>query len=229
MNIGILQCGHMDSSVAKRFGDFDDMFKSLLTEQGLSFQSFDVVHMNLPESVEVCDGWLLTGSKHGVYEDHPFISPLETFIRSAHAAQRPMVGICFGHQVIAQALGGRVEKFSGGWGLGRHSYVLEGLGQIALNTWHQDQVVEMPSGARTIGRSNFCMHAALAYGNHILTLQPHPEFSNALITEMVKTRRGTKDYPDDRMDQALTQTAKPVDQARLAQYLGDFFKRTQNG
>ena len=66
-----------------------------------------------PEGIHDADGWLITGSRHGAYEDHPWIPPLEEFIRDAYAAQVPLVGICFGHQIIAQAMGGKVEKYQG--------------------------------------------------------------------------------------------------------------------
>ena len=75
-----------------------------------------------PTSVSSCDGWIVTGSAFGAYEDHAFIPPLEDFIRANYKADVPMAGICFGHQIMAQALGGKVEKFSGGWGVGYTNY-----------------------------------------------------------------------------------------------------------
>src|SRR5690606_32956787 len=116
------------------------------------------------------EGWLLTGSRHGVYDGLPFIAPLEAFVRDAYAAGVPLVGVCFGHQLIAQALGGRVEKFDGGWAVGRHSYAFEGVGEVALNAWHQDQVIEAPAGARQVASSEFCKNAALVYGDRAFTV-----------------------------------------------------------
>jgi len=208
MKIGILECGHTMPEVEEKHGTFPDMFARLLDGNGFSFASYDVEFMKFPQSVSECDGWLLTGSKHGAYEAHPFIPPLEEFIRESYAAGVPMVGICFGHQIIAQALGGHVEKFKDGWALGLNEYDFEGLGQVKLNAWHQDQVLRLPEGARVLASNDFCANAALVYGDRALTVQPHPEFAGPIIGDYVKLRRGTADYGEDVMDQADARLAE---------------------
>ena len=230
MHIGILQAGHTPDALIARRGDFDAMFRRLLDGQGFSFTSWDVERMAFPASVTEADGWLITGSRHGAYEDHPFIPPLETFVRGAWEAGMPLVGICFGHQIVAQALGGRVEKFDGGWSLGRRVYATPDGREVALNAWHQDQVVAAPDGARTLASNEFCAHAALAYPDpagagrdRILTIQPHPEFSDELIGDYVATRRGTGTYPDDRMAAAEARLGDPVDNSAIADAIARFF------
>ncbi len=223
MKIGILQCGHAAPEVIAEHGDYDSMFARLLAGHGFDFKTWNVVDMEFPPAPDAADGWLLSGSRHGVYEDHPFIPPLEDFIRAAHAARMPMVGVCFGHQIIARALGGQVGKFSGGWAIGRHVYDFDGLGKLAINAWHQDQVIEPPAGARTIASSDFCRHAALAYGDHILTVQPHPEFSSPLIGKYLHLRRGQPGFPDDVMDEAARHLGEPTDNARLGTEIAHFF------
>lgn len=223
MKIGILSCGHTVPEVAKTHGDFPQMFERLLTGNGLSFAAYDVENMDFPTSINACDGWLLTGSRHGAYEDHAFIPPLEKFIQDAHAAQIPMVGICFGHQIIAQALGGKVVKFDGGWDLGLTEYEFDDVGRVQLNAWHQDQVVELPSEACVVGRNDFCANAALTYGNHIFTVQAHPEFTGDIVAKYVGLRRGTADYPDQIMDRALARKDTPDSNAVLAKRIANFF------
>ena len=115
MKIGILQTGHSPDDFRKELGDYGEMFTKLLDGHGLEFQIWSVVDGILPEGVGEADGWLITGSKHGAYEDHDWIPPLEDFIRDTYADGRPMIGVCFGHKILAQALGGTVEKFTGGW------------------------------------------------------------------------------------------------------------------
>jgi GMP synthase-like glutamine amidotransferase len=223
MKIGILQAGHTPPELQPTRGDFDAMFARLLDGHGFSFAAYDVENMVFPETPQTCDGWLITGSKHGAYEDHAFIPHLEKFIRDTYAADVPMVGICFGHQIIAQALGGKVAKFDGGWAIGRRTYDLEGGGSVALNAWHQDQVVTRPDGATCVGGNSFCENAILTYGRRAFTVQPHPEFSNDLVRDYVTTRRGTGTYPDDQMTQAEADAVSPVDNAKIAAAIAQFF------
>jgi GMP synthase-like glutamine amidotransferase len=223
MKIGILQCGHAMPEVKAAHGDYAAMFRRLLDGNGFTFETFDVVDMQFPDDVHACDGWLLTGSPHGVYDGLPFIAPLEDFIRGAYAAAVPLVGICFGHQLIAQALGGRVEKYQRGWAVGRHSYHFEGIGDVSLNAWHQDQVVEPPPGAETIASSPFCAHAALVYGDRALTVQAHPEFPNEVVADLVRLRRGTGTYPDDLMEAAEGHLSSLPDSPELGRRIAGFF------
>ena len=132
MKIGILMTGHAVPELQERAGDYDAMFARLLAGHGFEFETYNVVDEQYPSAPDACDGWLITGSKHGAYEDHPWIPPLEEFIRAVYASGRPMIGVCFGHQIIAQALGGKVIKYPGGWSVGRTEYDLDGE-TFALN------------------------------------------------------------------------------------------------
>ena len=188
MKIGILQSGHAPDELLSERGDFDVHFARLLDGNGFTYETYNVVDMDFPDSATACDGWLITGSKHGAYEDHPFIPPLEELIREIYAADIPLVGVCFGHQIIAQALGGKVEKFAGGWAVGRTEYDWQGE-TVALNAWHQDQVIELPDTAEVVATNSFCENAALVYGKRAFTVQPHPEF-DANFVEGLATNRG---------------------------------------
>jgi GMP synthase-like glutamine amidotransferase len=222
MRIGILTTGHVADALRPTYGGYADMFQNLLAGQGFTFRNFNVVDMEFPTSPQDCDGWLLTGSRHGAYEGHPFIPPLEDFIRAAFAAAIPMVGICFGHQIIAQALGGRVEKFAGGWAVGRQEYDWGGQ-TVALNAWHQDQVVQAPPGAEVCASNDFCANAALVYDNRIFTVQAHPEFHQPFMGDLIE-KRGRGLVPDPLLDAALARTGATIDDAKLAQRIGNFFK-----
>jgi GMP synthase-like glutamine amidotransferase len=222
MKIGILQTGHAPDAMRPDTGDYADLFKQLLGDQGFEFETYDVVDMQFPENVLAADGWLLTGSKHGAYEDHPFIAPLETFIRDAYAAGAPMVGICFGHQIIAQALGGKVEKFPGGWAVGRQTYDWQG-DTVALNAWHQDQVTQRPTGADIVATNDFCENAALVYGDRVFTVQAHPEFENA-FTNRLGDERGEGVVPAPLLTAARAAANMPIDNTRIADQMTRFFK-----
>ncbi|GAB4387193.1 type 1 glutamine amidotransferase [Albidovulum sp.] len=221
--IGILQTGQAPAPLKDRMGDYPDMFMRLLAGRGLDFRTYHVEAMDFPASVHDCDGWLITGSRHGAYEDHPFIRPLEDFIRKAYAERVPLVGICFGHQIIAQALGGKVEKFRGGWAVGPQDYDFGGE-TVRLNAWHQDQVVEKPAEAETIGSNDFCTHAALLYGDRALTVQAHPEYDDRFIEGLMETR-GKGVIPDPLMAAARERLTGRNSAAAVADRIADFLKQ----
>lgn len=224
MLIGILQTGHAPDSVRAREGDYSDMFQTLLADRGLTFRTWSVVDGEFPSDINAADGWLITGSRHGVYDDLPWIAPLEEFIRKAHAEHLPLVGICFGHQIVAQALGGQVGKFPGGWRVGRTEYDFGGQ-TLALNAWHQDQVIEPPAGARTIATHPGCAYAGLAYGDNMFTVQPHPEYGAEALGDLIR-HRGRGVIPDALLDDAEARLDQPTDSLRLADRIAAFFRET---
>jgi len=223
MKIGILMTGHAVPEVMKSLGDYDAMFARLLEGHGFEFVTYDCEGGVIPASPDECHGWLITGSKHGAYEDHPWIPPLEDFIRKVYRAGTPLVGVCFGHQIIAQALGGKVEKFDGGWSIGHTTYQIEGAPR-SLNAWHQDQVTQLPDDAQVIGSSEFCANAALVYGDKVYTIQPHPEFTSEMMDFLIKYR-GPGVVPDDILSGAATQLNEPTQSSAIAQRMADVLKR----
>lgn len=223
MKIGILLTGHAPDEVLADSGDYDRFFERLLDGHGFDFTCFAVVDGQFPDAPSDADGWLITGSRHGAYEDHGWIAPLEALIRDIDASGQPLIGVCFGHQIIAQALGGTVEKFAGGWAVGRTEYQM-GEQTIALNAWHQDQVTKRPAAARVLASNAFCENAILAYGDRIWTVQPHPEYDAAFIRTLIRTR-GRGAVPDDLLRTAGRSLDAPNDNAAIAQQMAAFFMK----
>jgi GMP synthase (glutamine-hydrolysing) len=222
MKIGILITGHPPDELM-HMGRYDSYFARLLGEDAFEYLSWSVVDGVMPQRVNDADGWLITGSKHGAYEDHDWIPPLEAFIREAYVAEVPMIGVCFGHQVIAQAMGGKVEKHKGGWSIGHVVYRIEDE-DFAINAWHQDQVVEKPAEAKVIGSTDFCPYAALLYGDRIWTIQPHPEYGHDFISGLIE-HRGKGVVPDAQLEMAKTRLDAPLDSDRIAQKMRDFYRK----
>lgn len=223
MRIGILQTGEAPEDLRAAHGDMPDMFMRLLAGRGLSFEVWPVFAGRLPSGPEAAEGWLITGSKAGVYEDHPWIAPLEAFIRAVMAARVPLVGICFGHQIMAQATGGRVEKSDRGWGIGVHAYEdVEGGGRISLLASHQDQVTAVPPGARVTARSEFCPVAGLVWeGAPAASWQAHPEFVPDFSEALIRGRRGVT-YDAAMADAALAGLSAALDTEVMADRIAGF-------
>jgi len=226
MQIGILQCGHFPTVDGFADRTYTDLYAKLLAGHDFQFRSWSVVDMDFPNDVKEADGWLISGSRHGAYEDHAFIAPLEDFIQDCASQRVPMVGICFGHQIMAKAFGGRVEKFAGGWSAGLVDYDFGGV-TLPLNAWHQDQIVEKPEAARVLASTGFCRFAALAYGDHAMSMQPHPEF-DAEAVRLLLDARAPGVLPDDLIQTARETLDQPAAQNRAAARIAAFFKEAAN-
>ena len=229
MRIGILETGGPPEPFEIAFGDYALMFERLLGE-GFDYTVFDVAGGVLPATPGECDAYVVTGSAAGVYDDLPWIAPLKGFLQAAKG-QAALVGICFGHQVMAEAFGGRVVKSDKGWGVGLHTYqVLErepwmdAAATVSAPASHQDQVVALPPGARVFAASAFTPFGALAYGDQpAISMQLHPEFEPAYAKALIENRRGTR-FPVEQADAAIASLDGPDDRARLGEWIVRFLR-----
>jgi GMP synthase (glutamine-hydrolysing) len=225
MKIGILQTGYVPEPLTAEHGTYPDMFARLLDGNGFSFETHMVVENKFPDHIHAHEAWIITGSAHGAYEPHAFIPPLEDFIRETYTAGIPMAGICFGHQIMAQALGGKVVKFEGGWGVGHTQYRMADA-QRAILAMHQDQVVEKPADAEIIASTDFCANAGLAYKGRAISFQPHPEFTPDYMRALIRYKSG-KGLPEHQADAALADLPDENDSADIAEQLAAFFLRAK--
>ena len=232
MRIGLLRCDEIFEDLRPRYGGYRQLFTDLFAAAGGEVEFVDVpVHEGtFPDDPDEHDAWLITGSVRGVYEDEPWIHRLLDLVRDLHAARAPTVGVCFGHQAIAQALGGRVERVDT-WGLGnravrlagRESWMEPGHDEPGVFYCHRDQVLDLPTGARVLGSSDHCPVAALAIGDHLLGIQAHPEFS-AHYADILYRGRYTSSSPPGVLDDALATLDAPLHRVDVAAWMLRFLR-----
>jgi len=236
MRVGILETGRPPGELADEHGSYAQMFERLLgtADSTLEFSTYPVLDDEFPASVRECDAWLVTGSRHGVYDGLPWIARLAEFLARSHADGVPIVGICFGHQILAEALGGTVEKSDLGWGLGVHGYHVReppawmsgAPGYFAINAIHQDQVVAPPADARVVAGTDFCPYGVLDYDGRAISFQGHPEFDHAFVRDLMELRRGGV-FPEEDVTRALKTLRESIDSSRVAEWIANFLRNHQ--
>jgi GMP synthase-like glutamine amidotransferase len=232
MRIAIIETGAPPEQLNGKHPTYPKMMERLLSPLAphLSFTTYPTFRDgSLPAAADF-DGMLITGSPAGVYEDHPWIAPLENLIRDAAAAGKPQVGICFGHQLMSQAFGGEVRKSDKGWGVGVHHYDVTAdapfmspqQGRISCAVSHQDQVTAPPPGAKILAGSGFCEYGALAYAQGpAISFQMHPEFEHDYAADLIGIRRNR--FGEALSEQGLDTLKKGSDRGVIARWIVNFF------
>lgn len=234
MKLTIIQTGAVPEPLRDRFGPYPAMFQRMFDEAGEAFDYETVAVYDgapFPDAASL-DGIVITGSAAGVYDKHySWMEPLRAFIRTAYQARTPMLGICFGHQIMADALGGDVRKSEKGWGLGRHTYNVAArpaflrteAPALRIACSHQDQVIAPPAEAQVFLASSFTPNAGLVYRNGAaISLQPHPEFLDDYTLALAELRRGKA--PDEVVDTAVSSLRVGSDSREVAGYLAAFLR-----
>lgn len=196
--VGLLLCDTLhDYLLDICGGDYDHVFKQALNkaDDNFAYKLYQAHLGELPSSVDECDVWLINGSPASVYYDLPWISNLIEFAQQLHVAKKPLAGVCFGHQIIATALGGKVEKSGKGWGVGMARYgvtqtaswMQPSLAEYGIWVFHQDQVTELPEGAKTLSGNDFCPAFLVQYDALTMSIQGHPEFVKGFFTGILNS------------------------------------------
>ncbi|MEM9621876.1 MAG: GMP synthase [Pseudomonadota bacterium] len=235
LRLGILRTDKVRASLSGRHGDYPAMFRHILqaVDDNLEIVDFDVQEA-VPEYID-CDVYLITGSRHSVYDNLPWISPLVDFLQDVLRARKKIIGICFGHQLMAHYFGGRVGKSDRGWGVGVLSsqvtrpaeWMTDADGRspepatpIQLLYSHQDQVLELPPQAQVFLSSAFCPIGGYTLGDQVIAVQGHPEFSPAYAGDLMAQREAL--IGAEVFAEGMASLQLPVDAERVVGWLLQF-------
>jgi GMP synthase-like glutamine amidotransferase len=190
-----------------------------------TFTVVNVVEGETLPSQDAFDGFIISGSDKGVYDDTPWMQPLRDWMVTTRAAGKPMFGVCFGHQIMADVFGGKAEKV-GDAEVGVRSFDVMGE-TLTGHVWHQDQVTQVPQGATVICSADYCPVAALAYDFPAMSVQFHPEYAPEYVSTFLRRSRGVV-LSEQVTDDAVAQfDASDVSSDLFAKQVGDFFRSHQ--
>ncbi|MFT4925504.1 MAG: GMP synthase-like glutamine amidotransferase [Phenylobacterium sp.] len=231
--LGILETGIVAEPLLSTFGSYPDMFAALFHPENpeLILRSYNVIEGQYPADIDECDAYLITGSKSDSYSNEDWVVQLRHYVTTLAAQRKKLIGICFGHQLIAHALGGLAAKSNKGWGVGVYSSKLvENLNlswlkaneapEFKLLVSHQDQIITLPTGATLLASNEFCPIAAYTIDNHILCFQGHPEFSKAYSKGLIEARKAI--IPEEVSHQGITSLSQTTDHQQIAKWILKF-------
>ncbi len=235
VDIAILATDEVREEYIDRHGDYPDMFRTLLERAAadrpvpidLKLTTYDARISDFPEP-EAHPAYLITGSKLSVYDDEAWIGVLVEFLEEVLRVGGKVVGICFGHQLMAHFFGGRTEPAARGWAVGvqenrtvsREHWMGDGDDRLNLLASHKDQVSQMPDGAKLIATSDFCPVGGFVIGDKVLTLQGHPEFEKAYSRDLMVMRRET--IGEEVFELGVASLERETDDDKVGHWIIDF-------
>lgn len=232
MRAAILQCDDIQEKFQPIFGHYPEMIENMFDRVNcsISFDTYNCQEGQLPDDINTYDFYLTTGSRASVYEDLEWIRCLISFVQQLDKQKKKLIGICFGHQLIARACGGKVEKAKNGWGIGvaknrviaQPEWMTETPSEINILTSHQDQIVELPNDTRIIAESDFCPFFIVQWSNHFLSIQGHPEWNTDYSKTLMNDRKEI--IPADRIAAGLDSLQIQPDNGLFVRWIMDFIK-----
>ncbi|OED43512.1 GMP synthase [Endozoicomonas sp. (ex Bugula neritina AB1)] len=227
MKVGLLLCDDVQDQLQPEHNNYPDMFAALLQQHNPALQlvTYRVLDSQFPQSTDECDGWIISGSRHSVNDTFPWIAALEVFVKRLFAEQKKLVGICFGHQLIAKALGGSVILSGKGWGIGvsinrideHRPWMQPSLNTLNLLVSHKEQIEQLPDSGRVIASSDFCPSYMVEYGDCFLSVQGHPEFTKGYMEALIRSRE--KVIPPERVSEGIQSIQLDTHSSVVSQWL----------
>ncbi|CCN73352.1 putative GMP synthase-Glutamine amidotransferase [Vibrio nigripulchritudo SFn118] len=230
MKIGILICDDVNPALEPEHGNYKEMFSRLLhaVDDSIELAFYWVNHRQFPEDITECDAYITSGSKSGVMDNDSWINDMESLVREIHQAHIPFIGICFGHQMLAKALGGEVSRAEVGWGVGTavtkvfipQPWMEPFQQQINLLVSHQDQVISMPDDGQVIAGNDFCPVSIMLVGKTSLGIQAHPEFCAPYSKALIEVRKDS--IPKSVQEKGIASLKLPTDGLLVTQWMLNF-------
>lgn len=233
IRLAILDADTLYQPLRNIYRSYAQMFVSLLRGSGADwdFRIYPVISGVFPEAPDEFDAVLITGSKYDSFADEEWIVRLRDYVRTLYALKKPMAGICFGHQLLAHALGGNTSRSSKGWGLGVMKYRLQSrpdfvdeTDSVYLLASHQDQVQALPPGATWLLGSDFCPNAAFYIPDQVLGIQGHPEFTVEYAGRLLDVREAFLPAAD--VSRARDSFNIPHDGKKVGQWIRRFVEKS---
>ena len=231
--IAILLTSNDTSEFARRFPNDGLKVQALVGSfrPDWAYRIWSVKDGEFPARIDAADGYIITGSPASVHDPLDWIAKLKRLIQELHAAEVPLVGLCFGHQAVALSLGGRVGRNPGGWRLGiatthfngKKSYMQPFAPTLDLYAAHNEQVTQLPPGAELLGGEAFCPNASCAIGGHVLTTEYHPEFTPDFLGALADELEGK--LPPEVVLGARRDLSRPAQGAIFAEWIVRFFEQ----
>lgn len=230
--LGLLETDTLYPDLLDEYRSYGTMFTQFFARLGipLEYRFYQVQQGELPQNIKECDAYLITGSKAGVYDDLPWIPPLQQWIKQAYTGHSKIIGICFGHQILAHTLGGHAARSDKGWGIGVHttridrhpSWLNDDLSHLRLIYSHRDQVLSLPPEARRLASSEFCENAAFYIDQRVLTFQGHPEFTVEYTQKLLPRRENC--IGPDLFRAGMNTLVQPTDADTVGRWLAEFIR-----
>jgi len=228
MKVGLLVCDRVKPENRVEFGEYPAMFQTLFPEY--EFKTYDVYKGIFPDKVTDCEVYMATGSAHSVYEDLEWIKQTKAFIKSIYEANQYFIGFCFGHQLMAEALGGKVAKASVGWCVGVHEFEVYHIKHwmrpaksvVNFLMMCQDQVLELPPNAIRLAGNEDCPNAIIQVGQRMFSIQAHPEFTKKYDQILMESRVGK--INQEKVAEGVASLTKELDFLLFRNWVANFLK-----
>lgn len=232
MKVAILECDEVLEKFQPQFGHYRDMVRQMFQPFDVPFEFtvFDCQKGHYPGDIDDYDCYITTGSKASVYDEARWIQQLIGFVKRLDRHKKKLIGICFGHQIIAMACQGMVEKSKKGWGIGvavnrlvsHPDWMSEIKPELHIIVSHQDQITILPKDAEVIAESDFCPFFMVQWNDHFLSIQGHPEWNRDYSRTLINERRSIID--PERVEAGLRSLDIEPDNVLFVRWILDFLK-----